>query len=83
MLSVGDGDTITVRLDMKTTDRCGRTVAEVMTGTNINLAKVDDGPAFAHRRDLDQCASRKFMGQGPAPPCWMPRAAASSAMKQR
>jgi endonuclease YncB( thermonuclease family) len=50
-----------VRLDVKTTDRYGRTVAELITGTNINLAMVEDGQAFAYRRYLDQCDTREYL----------------------
>ena len=50
-----------VRLDVKTTDRYGRTVAEVINGTNINLALVEDGQAFAYRRYLDQCDTREYL----------------------
>ena len=38
-----------VNLDVKTTDRYGRTVAEVFSGLSINLALVEDGQAFAYR----------------------------------
>ena len=31
----------------RTTDRCGRTVAEVISDININLVLVEDGQAFA------------------------------------
>ena len=37
-----------VTLDVKTTDRYGRTVAEVISEININLALVEDGYAFAY-----------------------------------
>ena len=50
-----------VRLDVKTTDRYGRTVAEVITGTNINLAMVEDGQAFVYRQYLDQCDKREYL----------------------
>ncbi|MCP9887838.1 thermonuclease family protein [Cyanobium sp. ATX 6A2] len=50
-----------VQLDVKTTDRYGRTVAEVITGTNINLAMVEDGQAFAYRQYLDQCNGREYL----------------------
>jgi len=50
-----------VRLDVKTTDRYGRTVAEVFSGTNINLALVEDGQAFVYRQYLDPCDSREYL----------------------
>lgn len=49
-----------VRLDVKTTDRYGRTVAEVFSGSNIGLALVEDGQAFAYRRHLDRCDGRAY-----------------------
>ena len=39
-----------VVLAVKTTDRYGRTVAEVFSGVNIKLALVEDGQAFAYRQ---------------------------------
>ncbi|MGL6134954.1 MAG: thermonuclease family protein [Prochlorococcaceae cyanobacterium] len=50
-----------VRLDVKTNDRYGRTVAEVFSGSNIGLAMVEDGQAFAYRRYLDQCDTREYL----------------------
>ncbi len=50
-----------VRLEVKTTDRYGRTVAEVITGTNINLAMVEDGQGFAYRRYLGGCAGQEYL----------------------
>ena len=50
-----------VRLDVKTTDRYGRTVAEVFSGSNINLEMVEDGQAFAYRQYLDQCNGREYL----------------------
>jgi len=50
-----------VRLDVKTTDRYGRTVAEVFSGSNSNLALVEDGQAFVYRQYLDQCDSREYL----------------------
>ena len=38
-----------VSLNIKTTDRYGRSVAEVISESNINLALVEDGKAFAYR----------------------------------
>jgi len=48
-------------LDVKTTDRYGRTVAEVYSSSNIGLALVEDGQAYVYRRYLDQCDSREYL----------------------
>jgi endonuclease YncB( thermonuclease family) len=46
----------TVELKAHTTDRYGRTVAEVFKGsTNINQAMVGSGMAFVYRRYLNGC----------------------------
>jgi endonuclease YncB( thermonuclease family) len=50
-----------VRLDEKTTDRYGRTVAEVFSGVNINLAMVEDGQAFAYRQYLSGCNAKEYL----------------------
>lgn len=50
-----------VTLDVKTTDRYGRTVAEVFNGVNINLALVEDGQAFAYRQYLGGCNAREYL----------------------
>ena len=50
-----------VRLAVKTTDRYGRTVAEVIGEININLAMVEDGQAFAYRQYLDQCDAKEYL----------------------
>ncbi|MEB3331671.1 MAG: thermonuclease family protein [Synechococcaceae cyanobacterium] len=50
-----------VRLDVKTTDRYGRTVAEVISDINIGLAMVEDGQAFAYRRYLDGCNAQEYL----------------------
>ena len=50
-----------VHLDVKTTDRYGRTVAELISQININLALVEDGQAFAYRQYLDQCDAREYL----------------------
>ena len=50
-----------VRLDVKTTDRYGRTVAEVFSGSNIGLVLVEDGQAFVYRQYLDQCDRREYL----------------------
>ena len=39
-----------VSLEVKTTDRYGRTVAEVISEINLNLVMVEDGQAFAYRQ---------------------------------
>lgn len=53
-----------VILDVKTTDRYGRTVAEVIeviSDININLAMVEDGQAFAYRQYLDGCDAKEYL----------------------
>ena len=50
-----------VSLDIKTTDRYGRSVAEVFTGVNINLALVEDGQAFAYRQYLRGCDAKAYL----------------------
>jgi endonuclease YncB( thermonuclease family) len=50
-----------VMLHPKTTDRYGRTVAEVISDININLVMVEDGQAFAYRRYLAACAAREYL----------------------
>ncbi|MEB3322020.1 MAG: thermonuclease family protein [Synechococcaceae cyanobacterium] len=50
-----------IRLDVKTTDRHGRTVAEVFSDTNVGLALVEDGQAFAYRKYLQQCDAREYL----------------------
>lgn len=42
-------------------DRFGRTVAEVIAGTNIGLALVESGHAFVFRRFLNQCDARAYL----------------------
>jgi endonuclease YncB( thermonuclease family) len=49
-----------ISLDVKTIDRYDRTVAEVFSGVNINLAMVEDGQAFAYRRHLGSCNERAY-----------------------
>jgi endonuclease YncB( thermonuclease family) len=51
----------TVRLDVKTTDRYGRTVAEVISKINIGLALVEDGQAFAYRQYLSGCDAKEYL----------------------
>lgn len=50
-----------VILDVKTTDRYGRTVAEVISDININLAMVEDGQAFVYRQYLDGCDAKEYL----------------------
>ena len=50
-----------VSLNIKTTDRYGRTVAEVISETNINLALVEDGQAFAYRQYLSSCDAKAYL----------------------
>ena len=50
-----------VSLNIKTTDRYGRTVAEVISTTNINLALVEDGQAFAYRQYLSGCDAKEYL----------------------
>jgi endonuclease YncB( thermonuclease family) len=51
----------TVRLDVKTTDRYGRTVAEVFSDINVGLALVEDGQAFMCRKYMGQCDAREYL----------------------
>jgi endonuclease YncB( thermonuclease family) len=44
-----------------TTDRYGRTVAEVISDININLVMVEDGQAFAYRRYLSGCDAKEYL----------------------
>jgi len=50
-----------VTLKIKTTDRYGRTVAEVVSDININLALVEDGQAFAYRQYLGGCDAKAYL----------------------
>jgi endonuclease YncB( thermonuclease family) len=50
-----------VILDVKTTDRYGRTVAEVISDININLAMVEDGQSFAYRQYLGGCDAKEYL----------------------
>jgi len=50
-----------VALGVKTTDRYGRLVAEVIAGINIGLAMVEDGQAFAYRRYLSGCVAKEYL----------------------
>jgi endonuclease YncB( thermonuclease family) len=51
-----------VSLEVKTTDRYGRTVAEVISEINLNLAMVEDGQAFAYRQYLGGCDAKEYLG---------------------
>ncbi len=44
-----------------TTDRYGRTVAEVTSDINVNLALVEDGQAFAYRQYLGGCDAKEYL----------------------
>ncbi|MCT0218733.1 thermonuclease family protein [Synechococcus sp. CS-1329] len=50
-----------VQLNVKTRDRYGRTVAEVISSGNINLAMVASGQAFAYRQYLGNCKASDFL----------------------
>lgn len=50
-----------VSLVVKATDRYGRTVAEVFSGVNLNLALVEEGLAFAYRQYLSGCNARDYL----------------------
>ncbi|MCP9832153.1 thermonuclease family protein [Synechococcus sp. HJ21-Hayes] len=50
-----------VSLEVKTIDRYGRTVAEVISEININLAMVEDGQAFAYRQYLAGCNAQDYL----------------------
>ncbi|WP_255090316.1 MULTISPECIES: thermonuclease family protein [unclassified Synechococcus] len=53
------GSSVTLR--PQSVDRFGRTVAEVISGVNINLALVEDGMAFAYRKYLGQCNAKEYL----------------------
>jgi len=50
-----------VRLDVKTTDRYGHTMAEVISQINIGLAMLEDGQAFAYRQYLSGCNAQEYL----------------------
>ena len=50
-----------VSLEVKATDRYGRTVAEVISEININLALVEAGLAFAYRQYLGGCDGKAYL----------------------
>lgn len=53
------GSSVTLR--PQTVDRFGRLVAEVINETNLGLAMVEDGEAFAFRRYLASCDAREYL----------------------
>jgi endonuclease YncB( thermonuclease family) len=50
-----------VTIHPHTTDRYGRTVAEVISGININLVLVENGQAFAYRQYLGVCDAKEYL----------------------
>ena len=50
-----------VSIHPHSTDRYGRTVAEVISDLNINLVMVEDGQAFAYRRYLSGCNAQEYL----------------------
>jgi len=50
-----------VTLEIKTTDRYGRSVAEVISEININLGMVEDGQAFVYRQYLGGCDAKDYL----------------------
>ncbi len=52
----------TVRIRPQTTDRFGRTVAEVIAGVNVNLALVESGMVFVYRQYLGGCDAQAYLG---------------------
>lgn len=50
-----------VLLEVQGSDRYGRTVAEVISTTNINLALVKNGEAFAYRQYLEACNAGRYL----------------------
>lgn len=50
-----------IRLKVQSSDRYGRTVAEVISDRNINLAMVERGQAFAYRRYLGGCDQARYL----------------------
>ena len=50
-----------VSIQPHTTDRYGRTVAEVISDINVNLVMVEDGQAFAYRRYLKGCDAKEYL----------------------
>jgi len=50
-----------VTLKTQTIDKYGRSVAEVISDINLNLALVEDGLAFAYRKYLGQCNAKEYL----------------------
>jgi endonuclease YncB( thermonuclease family) len=50
-----------INIEVKTTDRYGRTVAEVFSSVNLNVALVEDGQAFVYRQYLAGCNAREYL----------------------
>ncbi|MFM8525289.1 MAG: thermonuclease family protein [Cyanobacteriota bacterium] len=50
-----------VALEVQSIDRYGRTVAEVISEINLNLAMVEDGQAFAYRHYLSGCNAKAYL----------------------
>jgi hypothetical protein len=50
-----------VSIQPHTTDRYGRTVAEVISDINIGQAMVADGQAFAYRQYLSRCDEKEYL----------------------
>ena len=50
-----------VSIHPHSTDRYGRTVAEVISDINIGLVMVEDGQAFAYRRYLSGCDAKEYL----------------------
>jgi endonuclease YncB( thermonuclease family) len=51
-----------VSIEPHSTDRYGRTVAEVISESNIGLGMVEAGQAFAYRRYLSGCDAKEYLG---------------------
>jgi hypothetical protein len=63
-----------VNLDVKTTDRYGRSVAEVISDININLAMVEDGQTYPLRGPAATPIGSTWAGATPRN-TWMPNIA--------
>lgn len=50
-----------VTLAVQTTDRYGRSVAEVISDRNLNLALVETGRAFVYRQYLRRCDGARYL----------------------
>lgn len=51
----------TVNLEVQSTDRYGRSVAEVISGRHINLSLVETGQAFVYRQYLRRCDGARYL----------------------